>query len=136
VVVPIPIRPFESITKTFDPPLELENMATFVPRVPGPTSSPLLTNTFVVERAFGAYRLFVKTKVFKFEIVATFRVPTLAVVAKTFVVVTALEMYALPVTCKFEVGFAPVRILIPVPVIRAYSVEPPKKAWRVAVSAT
>jgi hypothetical protein len=60
----------------------------------------LLTKTFVVERAFAAYRLFKRTSEFKFEIEETFRVPTLAVVAKTFVVVTALDAYTLPTTDK------------------------------------
>ena len=45
--------------------------------------------TLVVVSALGAYRLLVRTNVFKFEIVATFRVPTLDVVAKTFVVLSA-----------------------------------------------
>jgi hypothetical protein len=58
LVVPIPIRPFESITNTFDPPLVFENTTTFVPRVPGPTSRPLSTKTFVVESEFEAVRLF------------------------------------------------------------------------------
>jgi hypothetical protein len=78
---------------------------------------------FVVVTAFDAYRLPVT-----FRVVAPVVPMSVVVFAKTFVVVTAFEMYALPVTCKFEVGFAPVRMLTPVPVILAYSVEPPKKA--------
>ena len=42
----------------------------------------------------------VRTKVFKFEIVATFRVPTLAVVAKRFMVDRALGAYRLLVRTK------------------------------------
>jgi hypothetical protein len=43
------------------------------------------TKRFVVETAFEAYRLFRRTNELRFEIVATFRVPTLAVVAKRLV---------------------------------------------------
>ena len=66
------------------------------------------------------------TRFARFETWKTFSVPTLAVVAKTFVVERALDIYAFPVTCKFEVGFAPVRILTPVLVMRAYSAPAPK----------
>ena len=94
-VDPIVTRPFESITKVLAPPLAFENMTTFDPNVPGPTSRPLSTNTFVVEREFEAYRLFKRTNEFKFEIVETLRVPTFAVVEKTLVVERALVEYKL-----------------------------------------
>ena len=42
-----------------------------------------------------------------------------------FCVVTELEMYALPVTCKVAVGFAPVKMPIPVFVILVNSDDPP-----------
>ena len=40
----------------------------------------VVARRFVVVTAFGAYRLFTRTNEFRFEIVATFKVPTLAVV--------------------------------------------------------
>jgi hypothetical protein len=46
---------------------------------------------FVVVTAFAAYRLLVKERVERFETCHTFRVPTFAVVAKTFVVVRAFD---------------------------------------------
>ena len=73
-VDPIVTRPFESITKVLAPPEILEKMTTFVPRVPGPTSRPLLTNTFVAVK-----ELFAKIE-------AALSVARLAVVARTFVV--------------------------------------------------
>ena len=48
-------------------------------------------NKFVVVTAFAVYRLFPSERLDKFETCQTFRVPTFAVVAKTFVVVTELE---------------------------------------------
>ena len=40
VTVPIPTRPDEFITNTFDPLLTFENRTTFDPSVPGPTFNP------------------------------------------------------------------------------------------------
>jgi hypothetical protein len=57
------------MTNALAPPEILENTTTFVPRVPGPTSRPLLTNTFPVVKELLA------------KIVGMF-----AVVARTFVV--------------------------------------------------
>jgi hypothetical protein len=65
---------------------KFEIVATF--RVP---TLAVVARRFVVERAFGAYRLFRRTNEFKFEIVATFRVPAFAVVARRFVVERAFE---------------------------------------------
>ena len=53
---------------------------------------------FVVVTEFEAYRLFVSSRVDKFETRQTLMVPTFAVVANTFVVVTAFDAYTLPVT--------------------------------------
>ena len=65
---------------------KFEIVATF--RVP---AFAVVARRFVVERAFGAYRLFRRTNEFKFEIVAALRVPTFAVVEKTLVVERAFE---------------------------------------------
>ena len=74
------------MTNVFAPPEILEKITTFVPRVPGPTSRPLDANTFVAVSALPAKILFETTRVSKFETVHAFTVPTLTVVAKTFVV--------------------------------------------------
>ena len=74
------------MTNAFAPPEILEKITTFVPRVPGPTARPLLTNTLPVVKELLAKILFETTRVARFEIVQAFKVPTLTVVAKTFVV--------------------------------------------------
>ena len=80
-------------------------------------------NRFVVVTAFAAYRLLVNERLDKFETCQTFRVPTFAVVAKTFVVVTAFDEVIFPVTF---------RVVIPV-LPRMYNVS--KLAGSVTVSA-
>ena len=64
----------------------------------------------------------------RFAILAV--VETLIFEVTTFVVCKAFEAKMFPWTWRLAVGAAPVRILTPVLVILAYSVEPPKKAWR------
>ena len=56
-----------------------------------PVSVVVFANTFVVVTAFAAYRLLVNERVERFETCQTFRVPTFAVTAKTFVVVKAFD---------------------------------------------
>jgi hypothetical protein len=52
-------------------------------------AAKVFAKRLVVVTEFAAYRLFKRTSEFRFEIVATLRVATLAVVARRFVVVTA-----------------------------------------------
>ena len=54
-------------------------------------AAKVFAKRLVVVTEFAAYRLFRRTNEFKFEIVTTLRVATLAVVAKTVVVWRAFE---------------------------------------------